>query len=179
MTYIETLTKQERETVASRALKERPYYFNAVVADAKALGANVGDLTEQTQLSEDGEAFLILLPSSIKNSALMWTAGASAVRTNPDLMDLFGQILTARSETLKQVDFDIGNLTRQFNDFRQSLVPPVDIVDVSQMLRAFNTTFDALISPQRSQIHHRIMDFNTVERYKALENGNFKRELTS
>jgi hypothetical protein len=176
--YIDSLSPTLRSMVAAKALSPRPQYYSAALADASAAGGDLGDQSVLTTLSEDAEAFLILLNSSVKNEVLAWIAATTLIVADPDVNQLYKEVLDARLQGLQQTATDLAVLG-QFDSLRSKLVPPTPITDIASMMLSFTRAYGGILVAQNTAVHHRIMDSLAQAAYEKTSSGSYRQELQS
>lgn len=122
--FLDVLSDEQRAIVTKRSRGEkRPSYYDSSVAQAATITGE-GTTDGLVQISQDLEAFLILLDSDIKKEILTFieTAGGVATSMNKDDFALMGEVVILRRNNYGQISKDVGEQVLEFDSARSKMM---------------------------------------------------------
>jgi hypothetical protein len=202
--FIDALPKAQKQTVRQKARGvNRPSYFSAQQAKARAMAKRTGDVAvanipEEVQISEDLEAVLILMPIDVKKDLLDFIGVALSVSLTQDDLALMEEIVEVRATNYQQANADVGSHLSQYTVTRNNIisfvakavsaapkgtqvnVDPSSVVvpDMNALFAVLKDDHAGLSSLDLLAAHDRITDSATL--YSYLDAGTYRgRELFS
>lgn len=159
--YIDSLNEAQQALVRKKSLAEdRPSYF-------------VAELNQETQISLDLEAVLILTPRETKQEMVNFITQAASEAADQDTTEqaLVQEMVSVRRVNYGQVFTDAGSRVRSFQTSRNSLMNFIEesrstgsdntevvIPQLSQFFSSISSAYNKYDRPDSLAIHDRITD---------------------
>ena len=144
-----SLTTQERKTVSTGRKVPRPSYYSA-------------QNKQNVEISEDFEAFLILVGSKKRHEAAKWISDIGDLAgSNDDRDGLLKEWLDNEQTTVDAVVDELETDLAAFDTWRKEFINDdprfAAIPEVQQLIRDLQSQAESLFSTQRRMIHRAIL----------------------
>lgn len=208
--FLDVLTPAQKAHVRLRALGDkRPSYYDPLLAIGQAQETKTGVSGEQSaevQISEDMEAFLILLPTVTKQAILKYFSQVISSGVTTEDITMMQQVIAARADSFVQANIDSAipvinfetaqkDVQTQANKFLlQAAINPVVTTQpivlkqpdpVAGVTQTFSNIFNTLNAAHTTigqanilATHDRIVDAGVMASYSN-ETGERTREVLS
>jgi hypothetical protein len=172
--FLDGLSTADRELVAARSRgAARPSYVVAGLTSASDVSV---------QISEDFEAFLIILSPDLKKSLLQFLSRAAPTSQNDDETALIAEVVSVRSKSYEQTYADVGRDVDSYDATRAALNVALEsasrsrgreagraenvMPDLSALSLAVSEPYQKFLRPEGLVAHDRITDAGVLYRYQ-------------
>lgn len=184
--FLSSLSPAQKARVAKYARKERPSYFDPTLAaiqeDTKRTGEDPNEFNPNVQISEDLEAALILLSSSLKEAMVKTLADLTKSTSEEDLA-LMAEVVSARIEGYSTTAAELADPSLSYGRTREAIINaliqavPRDndtekatailIPDLSNMFQVVSASLADFTKTEVMAVHDRITDAMTLNAYSS------------
>jgi hypothetical protein len=151
------LSSDERAKVEAARLVPRPQYFNA-------------DSLQQTQISEDFEAFLVLQDPDTIESTIKWLTKAGEIgKKRLDRNSVAFEALVLDTEDREAKQSEVADLTESFNEWRADFQAGKfsDTEEVGLLIRDAMATVEEIFVFEERMKHLEAIQFRVSDRIRS------------